>query len=666
MNRAPSGLTCRQPFGLEFFLNDIGKPGEVAVPNPKAIDRNAADQLPQEAESRQAPRRVAVQRQHMWEKPPRACGLPHGLEIHSLPAVQNEDPGKRLGAAPYPANMHPGRPILGRDLQRLSHLSQHTTLDRKRHQRWAGVRQNLSVGATQDEHIVGEQGMAAPHQLGGKGGLPAAGGGDEGDDSLRRGYSARVKCLEASNQADTVKNGVEEKALPLDALPLHRGTEQRPPLPVKVKARLAPVGEQVVARLAPLTADVAVVGEHRLPCGRPVRVTPLTGHLAFLDEPETHVRLVGDLRRARDGQVKGRSHPQTVGAIGSVFHVTWNAPTASVLAKPRATQATRKNLPLLKVHGTMDTGYVAFGLALRCAFPLPGMAPREAEGLPSLALELVTPGELRAAWSERRSPPWRGRLGDGREFTIERGTGGDLLFTYGDRARFRLDAARSRLECAPRDAAELDWQRVLLSRILPNVSLAHGREALHASAVESPLGVIAIAAPSEMGKSTLAGELVRRGWPLFTDDVLVLATAAGGAEAHPGTPHMNVAQSQAAGPEGRGTTLGVLAGERWVSIPDAAREPSKVATVFLFERGPGLTLTAQPLPPSPLTLAPYMLGLPDDGERESQRFALYSDLIDSATIVRLTGGMKDKPTALADTIEGALDLNAHLATRGAA
>lgn len=312
----------------------------------------------------------------------------------------------------------------------------------------------------------------------------------------------------------------------------------------------------------------------------------------------------------------------------------------------------------------MDTCYVAFGLALHCAFPLSGMAPRTAEGLPSLELELVTPDELQAAWGEQRSSPWRGRLGDGREFTIERGTGGDLLFAYGDRARFRLDTTRRRLECAPRDTAGLDWKRVLLSRILPNVSLAHGREALHASAVESPLGVIAIAAPSEMGKSTLAAELVRRGWPLFTDDVLVLAPTAGGAEAHPGTPHMNIAQSRAAGPEGQGTTLGVLAGERWVSVPETAREPRKVAAIFLFERGPGLTLAAQPLPPSPLTLAPYMLGLPDDSERASRRFALYSDLVDSATVIRLSGDMKDEPPALGDTIEEALDLDAHLAARG--
>ena len=304
----------------------------------------------------------------------------------------------------------------------------------------------------------------------------------------------------------------------------------------------------------------------------------------------------------------------------------------------------------------MDTGYVAYGLMLRSSFSLPGMAPAEAEGLPAVALELVAPAELEAAWGTDRRPSWRGRLGDGQELAIARGTGNDLLFAYGERARFRFDRRAGLLECAPRDIADLAWQRVLLSRVLPNVSLAHGREALHASAVETPQGVVAIAAPSETGKSTLAAELTRRGWPLFADDVLVLAAGADGVEAHPGTPHVNLAKG-AARPDVRGATLGVLAGERWMTIGEGESRPCGVTAIFLFERGPGLALAASSLHSSPLVLAPYMLGLPDDVEGESTRFALYSDLIDSTALLRLTAGVADEPAALADTVERALDLS---------
>jgi hypothetical protein len=302
----------------------------------------------------------------------------------------------------------------------------------------------------------------------------------------------------------------------------------------------------------------------------------------------------------------------------------------------------------------METAYPAYGLALRCSFPLPGMAPRKVGGLPPLAVDLVGRDRLEAAWQGDEAPAWRGRLGDGRELSIARGPGGDLLFAYGDRALFRFDRLSGSLECAPRDPAELDWQRVLLSRVLPDVSLAYGREALHASAVESPHGAVAVAAPSGTGKSTLAGELVRRGWPLCADDVLVLEGAGSGVLAHPGAPHVTLA-GEVAWPEPDSATLGVLAGERWVSIRNAQARPAPLAAIFLFDRGPHLSLGVGPLRGSPLVLAPYMLGLPDEHGRESARFSLYSDLASSAALLRLTAGMADPPAVLADAVKASLE-----------
>ena len=318
----------------------------------------------------------------------------------------------------------------------------------------------------------------------------------------------------------------------------------------------------------------------------------------------------------------------------------------------------------------MAETYTAFGLTLRSSFPLPGMAPAEDDGLPALDLGLVTARELEEAWSGALSPsPWRGRLGDGSELTIEWGRGGDLLFACGGRARFHLDAGGTRLRCAPLEAADLDWQRVLLNRVLPNAGLARGREALHASAVETPLGVVAVAAPSGAGKSTLAGEMMRRGWSLFADDVLVLGRGVDGIEAHPASPHMNVASGavDSSTAEELGETLGILGGERWIAVPDASGEAARVAAVVLLERKPGLPLEAQPLPTSPLVLAPYMLGLPDEEERGARRrFALYSDLIESATLLQLTADPADPPADLVDAIQQGLDLSAPLAVRGAA
>ncbi len=315
----------------------------------------------------------------------------------------------------------------------------------------------------------------------------------------------------------------------------------------------------------------------------------------------------------------------------------------------------------------MRMRHVAYGLDLHPSFPLVGMRAGGQDGLPSLALELLTPAELEDAWSGPDGPPeWTGRLGDGCSLTIERGAHGDVLFTYGDRARFRLDASHERLDCAPLHTG-LHWQQALLGRVLPNVAIMRGYEALHASAVDSPEGVVAVAAPSGMGKTTLALELLGRGWPLFADDVLTLGDGPEGAQAHPGSPHMNVADGLTAAidPEQLGATLGRLAGERWIAVHRTADEPRPVRLVCLLERGPDLHLESWILPSNPLPLAPYMLGLAGDAERERRRFARYADLMSTASLMRLTCDTNDRPADLADLIEQALTRRPVLAVGGA-
>lgn len=316
----------------------------------------------------------------------------------------------------------------------------------------------------------------------------------------------------------------------------------------------------------------------------------------------------------------------------------------------------------------MRTRLAAYGLDLHASFPLAGMRSVCGEGpLPSLTLELLTPSELEAAWSGAEGPPaWTGRLGDGCSMTIERGLGGDVLFSYGDRAGFRLDASREHLDCAPARAG-LHWQQALLGRVLPNVAIMRGYEALHASAVDSPEGVVAVAGPSGMGKTTLALELQGRGWPLFADDVLTIGQHAGGVLAHPGTPHMNVAEGPTGSidPEQIGTTLGRLAGERWIAVHAHTERPRPVRLVCLLERGPGRALESQVLPANPLPLAPYMLGLAGDAERERRRFAHYADLMSSASLMRLSCEAADRPADLADLIERALSEQPLLAVGGA-
>jgi hypothetical protein len=306
----------------------------------------------------------------------------------------------------------------------------------------------------------------------------------------------------------------------------------------------------------------------------------------------------------------------------------------------------------------METVYAAYGLLLSSSFPLPGMRgiTSAGESLPSLRLVLCEPLDLERRWSGTHElPEWRGRQGDGRDLVIERGSAGDVRFTYGDLAHFRLDAEMRQLECAPL-GSDLHWQRALIGKVLPSIGVMRGYEALHAAAVESPRGVVAIMAPSGSGKSTLALELLRRGWPLFTDDVLALSQSDGKVLAHPGTPHMNIAQDlpDDLDTQTLGSTLGVLAGERWLTANACATESRPIKLLCLLERGADRVLGIDTLTPNPLQLAPYMLGLSHDPERQRSRFSVYADLMGSATLVRVSVGSGNGPTAIANLIQDAV------------
>ena len=137
----------------------------------------------------------------------------------------------------------------------------------------------------------------------------------------------------------------------------------------------------------------------------------------------------------------------------------------------------------------------------------------------------------------------------GADVTIRRGVvpdtlpaveaGGAAWWYAGDRmlikppcgVRFLVEGGESVRYAAQRDVAPADVRLFLLGSVWGALALQRGLLPLHASAVGRDRTVHAFTGPPGAGKSTLAATLAARGYPLYTDDMLILDPASFGTHA---------------------------------------------------------------------------------------------------------------------------------------
>ena len=165
-----------------------------------------------------------------------------------------------------------------------------------------------------------------------------------------------------------------------------------------------------------------------------------------------------------------------------------------------------------------------FGGVLASDRPLPGLliAPPHDDGQGvRWALRTVdAPGESAVHGEDTRRV---GTMTYGNDVvvTLARAVDDSAEIVITDTGRFTL-ANRTITHRAPshvdRDAVALD----LVGVVLPYALHRDGAWCIHASAVQTPTGVIAFVAPSGTGKSTLATVCVQAGCALVSDDVVVL------------------------------------------------------------------------------------------------------------------------------------------------
>lgn len=281
----------------------------------------------------------------------------------------------------------------------------------------------------------------------------------------------------------------------------------------------------------------------------------------------------------------------------------------------------------------------AYGLRFGSDLALPGAAPSDGDFDVTISLAAES-SDLEAAWSGP-SGAVAHRWVDERPLDYHRGVEGDTLLRWAADGSWLLDAPRAHvLAHSPADPPEPGWLRVLLDSVLASVALGRGAEALHAGAVATPTGAIAILGRSGAGKTSLLAALLARGHALVTDDVLVIVDGEAGLAAHQGPPVMSI--SGAAVP---GRPLAQLGDETWVQVPRVPAGPVALRALVLLDRradaaGPAaLEPETEPF----AALFGHVLGSGDDVDRARDRFALLARLAEHVPVLRLVAPLTGAP-----------------------
>jgi hypothetical protein len=139
---------------------------------------------------------------------------------------------------------------------------------------------------------------------------------------------------------------------------------------------------------------------------------------------------------------------------------------------------------------------------------------------------------------QAHSPTWFHRWrnpGETPTLSFSRSDSGYLLRFHG-RADFAIDLARRSIAGWRRGrATRTTLRHLLIDQIMPLV-LSRDRLVLHASAVATPSGAAAFVGFTGSGKSTLAAALSACGFPILTDDCLVIESSTRGLLARPFYP----------------------------------------------------------------------------------------------------------------------------------
>ena len=307
-------------------------------------------------------------------------------------------------------------------------------------------------------------------------------------------------------------------------------------------------------------------------------------------------------------------------------------------------------------HKTTYSRYRAHGVELNCDFPISVEARKLDPAGANFAIKATARplGVVEGLWSgQLEGPVHQTVLSDGQALVVEEGRDGDHLIRYGENL-FHLSSDLAVLSCTPPQDANAGWQRALLDWVTYTASVLAGMDALHASAVRMDAGVLAFAADSGTGKTTLATEFIAGGAEFFSDDVLTLSESGGRVVAYPGAPFLNLDAGRRELAEQLGVPLASFGDEIWVSPKRRASEPAPVFAVIILDRRQDGPEPVEFRSETFMTLRNLAIGLPHLNGTEQHRFEILAALSEQAPVLRLEANSAVPADALMRSIESQL------------
>lgn len=178
-------------------------------------------------------------------------------------------------------------------------------------------------------------------------------------------------------------------------------------------------------------------------------------------------------------------------------------------------------------------------------------------------------------------------LPDGRPFLVCSKTENGYLLHFVNLADFFVDRAGSDIAYVPLPGVPANSVRhLVLDHVLALVLSLRGRAIFHASAIVTPMGACAFLAPSGVGKSTLAASFQGAGYPLLTDDCLLVESDGDSPYGVPSYPGVRLRDDSLSMVNAPGPTRSVAHynSKRRVSAGEFAANRHPLAAIYSLER----------------------------------------------------------------------------------